>query len=305
MRAPSFACMNKRYVSIICLTMFCFRAGAQELIINEVLFNPIKDGFDYVELYNNGNDTTNLQEFLIANRNATNDLANLKICSKEEALLAPACFAVLCGNTKWLLQQYIVPENAFVIQCALPSFPDDEGSIIIASKTDTLIIDELNYSEKWHFELIDEDEGVSLERINYNIATNDQQNWTSASSASNFASPGKENSQRRTLSNTGNILTISPKVFSPDNNGVDDYLFVDILSSSPGFVANATVYDVSGRKVKYLLKNQTLGSFSRFRWNGTDDYQRKVSAGAYIIVTHIFNTQGSTQKFKNLIVVGR
>ncbi len=61
------------------------------------------------------------------------------------------------------------------------------------------IIDELVYNEKWHFKLIDNDEGVALERIDYNAPTQQQDNWHSAASSVGYGTPTYKNSQYKLM----------------------------------------------------------------------------------------------------------
>lgn len=72
--------------------------------------------------------------------------------------------------------------------------PDDAG-VIIFSNQQGVAIDSLKYSAKWHFPLLHDVEGVSLERIQFKGNTNDASNWHSAASTVGFATPTYTNSQ--------------------------------------------------------------------------------------------------------------
>src|SRR4051812_34688479 len=75
------------------------------IVINEILFNPAREGYDYVELYNNGEDAVDLQQYQIAKRNATGDISGRSI-AKTETVLLPHAYAVITANEKWLRQNY-------------------------------------------------------------------------------------------------------------------------------------------------------------------------------------------------------
>src|SRR6476661_8305417 len=152
-----------------------------DLVINELLFNPVKDGFDYVEIYNRSDFYINLSELLIANRNSAKEIASIKNISRDSLTIAPGGFIVITVNVNWLKQHYTVKDSTITIQVSsLPSFADDEGCVLLLRKSDSLLIDELNYDDSWHFKMIADRQGVALERINYNLATQDKNNWTSA-----------------------------------------------------------------------------------------------------------------------------
>jgi len=290
---------------IIC-TSVSYSQGVEtkEVVINEILFNPSKDGYDYIEGYNRGSKTIHLDQLLIATRNVTNDISAAKPLSKTPLLLEPHSYFVVTANEKWLKQYYTVSLTANICQVAsLPGFPDDEGTVVFLRKEDSMVIDELSYSEKWHFPLITDVSGVALERINYESPGQDKNNWTSASSSSGYGTPGFQNSQFRTDLQANGEVIVSPGIITPDNDGMDDFTFIRI-NMQPGYVANAMVYDISGRRVRHVIKNEILGAGNQFKWDGYDDSMQKLSAGIYIICTDIFNLNGRTKKFRNCIVIG-
>lgn len=282
----------------------CFSqvSSNSEIVINEILFNPSADGFDYVEIYNRGQRTIDLQNLLIANRNVTNDLSGLRSLAKNHLPLKPSSFCVITANEKWMKQNYSVSPLAVICELSsLPSFPDDEGTIILLNKEDSGIIDEVHYNKDWHFRLIADASGVALERISHELPSQDKNNWTSASFTSGFGTPGSVNSQFMQEFKTPSDISVSPAIFSPDNDGHDDFAFIQIEMNQPGYVANAIIYDISGRRIKYLIKNRILGLSDQFKWDGYDDLSKRVPAGAYIVATQIFNPEGNTKKFRNVI----
>jgi hypothetical protein len=163
----------------------------------------------------------------------------------------------------------------------------------------------LNYSEKWHFGLIAEPSGIALERMSYQMRTQDKNNWTSASSSSGFGTPGYQNSQFRSDPGTVGEIVVSPKIFSPDNDGTDDFGMIRYNMKEHGYVANLIIYDVAGRRVRYLLKNEILGMSGQYKWDGLDDEMQELPQGMYILVTQLFNLKGNTKKFKHVITLAR
>jgi flagellar hook assembly protein FlgD len=70
-------------------------------------------------------------------------------------------------------------------------------------------------------------------------------------------------------------------------------------------VANITIFDASGRPVRFLEKNSLSGLTGYFRWDGLDDKGKSLPQGIYIIFTEIFNKEGRKKQFKNAIVLAR
>ena len=279
-------------------------ADSLDIIINEILFNPKPGAVDYVELYNRSQKIIDLNHVYLANRNSSNTIAGIQQASAESILFFPGDFIVLTSDPNAVKSQYISTNpDAFITMQSMPSFSDDKGNVITLNGQGN-IIDEVAYSDKWHFPLISNSEGVSLERIDYDGASV-QSNFHSAATSVGYGTPGYKNSQYRLNEQLQGEIKISPEVFSPDNDGIDDFATINYSFPSPGFVTNVTIFDASGRAVRYLQRNSLSGIKGYYRWDGLDDKNRKLPQGIYIIYTEIFNTDGKKKQFKNSIVLAR
>jgi len=280
-------------------------ADSLSVVINELLFNPPPNGFDYVEIYNRSNRVIDLKQLYLATRNGTHQLTGITPVSTTSWLLFPGDYRVLTENKLWLQQQYLIKDPSLIIEMrALPSMPDDKGTVVLMNMQGA-IVDELQYDHSWHFGLINDEEGIALERINYNLPTQDRSNWSSAASTVGFGTPGYPNSQLMGDAQVKGQVAISPAVFSPDNDGFNDFAVIDYQLYEPGFVANIRIYDANGRMVRYLVQNATLSSTGRFRWDGLDDRLNKLPIGTYIVLTELFNGQGRKKKFKQTVTLAR
>ena len=291
--------MNKAKVGLPVL------ADTNDIIINELLFNPASDGYDYVEFYNRSKKVIDCKQLYVANLSNTGSVTSIHSFNTNSWLLFPGEYIVLTENKKWLQQNYTVKNPAQLMEIAnLPSLPDDKGTLVLLNLQGKFI-DELSYNHQWHFALIDNKEGIALERIDYNQTTQFKSNWTSAASTAGFGTPTYQNSQFRTDIQVQGQINISPGVFSPDNDGIDDFAFVNYQFTEPNYVSNISVFDISGRMVRALVRNATLSSTGSFRWDGLNDLQQRLAVGPYIIVTEIFNLKGNTKRFKNVVTVAR
>ena len=235
-------------------------ADSLDLVINEILFHLNPGGADYIELYNRSQKIIDLSKINIANRNSAGAISSIYPASLDHLLLFPQSFAVLTTDTGAVIRQYFTSDPRTFIQLTnLPSYPDDVGNVIILT---TSVIDEVAYSDKWHFPLITNTQGVSLERIDYN-APSVQSNFHSAATSVGYGTPGYKNSQFRIDLQAQGEITVTPEVFSPDNDGTDDFAMINYKMSELGYVANITIYDAAGRPVKLLAKNATLPGESR------------------------------------------
>lgn len=279
-------------------------ADSFDVVINEILFNPTADGVDYVEVYNRSTNIIDLKQLYIANRNSTGVISSIRQLSVESILIFPGDFILLTEDPSVVKQKYLTTNpSAFVQVKGMPSFPDDKGDVIILNAQGE-IIDEVVYFDKWHFQLLSNTEGVSLERIDYN-APSVQANFHSAATSAGYGTPGYKNSQYRIDQQLQGEVTITPEVFSPDNDGIDDFATINYNFPEPGYVTNITIFDASGRPARYLQRNALSGVKGIYRWDGLGEKQQKLAQGIYIVFTEIFNTAGKKKQFKNTIVLAR
>ena len=93
---------------------------------------------------------------------STGVISSIQQVSVESNLFFPGDFIVVTEDPAIVQQKYLATNpNAFVQLPAMPSFSDDKGDVIILNAQGK-IVDEVMYSDKWHFELITNTEGVSL-----------------------------------------------------------------------------------------------------------------------------------------------
>jgi len=275
-----------------------------DIVINEILFNPKSSGEDYVEFYNRSKKILNLKNAYIANRNTAGAISSIKQFTTEDYAYFPGDYIVVTSDASILQRDYVANNPHAILEVSsMPSFNDDKGNVILLNEQGR-IVDEVKYTEKWHFALISNREGVSLERINPD-APSVKSNFHSAASSVGFGTPTYKNSQFRSDLELPGDITLSPAVFSPDNDGIDDFATIQYSFPDPGYVANITIFDAVGRPVRYLQRNALNGLKGFYRWDGLGEKQQKLPVGIYIVYTEVFNLQGKTKQFKNTIVLAR
>ena len=279
--------------------------AAMDIVINEILFNPKPNGYDYIEFYNRSNKTIDASKLYIANRNSNGVVSNLKKLSEDPLYIFPGDYLVVTEDKTNLKLNYLVKNEDAVLQLSsLPSFPDDKGDVVLVSVNGD-IIDEVAYEDNWHFGLIDNNEGVALERIDPNAPSQNKSNWHSAASTAGYGTPGYQNSQFKQTNNVNATVEVSPKIFSPDNDGRDDIATISYQVEASGYVANVMIFDAAGRLVRHLVKNDLLALKGSWNWDGLGEKNNKLPIGTYIVYTEIFNLQGKKKSFKNTVVLAR
>ncbi len=275
-----------------------------ELIINEILFNPHTGGSDFVELYNNSDKIIDLKNVRVANTDDLDSLNTIASIDTSGHIVLPNEFIVITASPENIAQLYFGADKKKMITVNLPSFNDDKGTCVIADRITGLRYDEFAYDQKMHFALLDDKNGVSLERIDYNRATSDQTNWTSAAASAGYATPTKRNSQFMQTQTSNRTLSVSPEVFSPDADGYNDLANIQIKMNESGYTGTISIYDSRGTLIKQLTRNAILGTENTFSWDGITDNNTKASIGIYVVYLEAFNLKGDVIKEKATVVVG-
>lgn len=264
------------------------QAQAGDIVINEILANPLNGGQDFIELYNRSTKVIDLKDWQIANYD-NDTISNLKTISNH-FILEPNSYVAISEDTSFLLENYSASISGRMIQMDMPSYNIDSGTVYLFYNSEQ--IDRVSYSEDWQFSLIDNSDGVSLERISPNASSNQTSNWHSAAESIGFATPGRVNSQYQYVG-TSESISLQKDVFSPDQDGFEDILVVNYAFSESGLLAKARIFDDFGREVKVLFSNELMGTTGFFTWDGVNTAQAKAPIGIYVLVIEVFSVDGA------------
>ncbi len=265
-----------------------------DIVVNEVLFNPETFGSDFVELYNRSEKIFNLSHFFIANFYDGSAVQRIGL----RRLFLPQEYLVFTPNPEDIRTRFarVRAENLFSL--ALPSLPDNAGNVTVFWAKDgrEVVVDSFVYFDTYHNALLNasQREGVSLERIRVEGATNDPANWTSAAQiAGSKGTPTQPNSQRlgRT-STTAKWLQLAKDRLSPDGDGYEDFLDIWLQLPGPGYAATVIVFDGDGTPVRYLLRHQVVGQEAALRWDGDAEDGTIARPGIYLLHGEAFSPQG-------------
>lgn len=277
-----------------------------DIVINEVLFDPNDGGTDFVEIYNRSQKVIDLKKLLLCSQDTIlNSLTELNVIAPEGYLLFPGSYLVLSESGATVAQQY--PASTDILLCLdmdnIPAMNVD-GDIVVLTDTAFNIIDKLVYLSSWHFPLLQDTKGISLERIDFERTTQDYTNWHSAAETAGFGTPTQRNSQYNPGTADDGAVTISNEIFSPDGDGYNDVVNINFSFPEPGLVANVMIYDARGRLVRTLITSELLGTEGgTFSWDGTMDDRSKARTGAYVIYFETFTTTGTVKKYKRACVL--
>ena len=276
-----------------------------DIIFNEILFNPAPYGYDYLELYNRSDKIISCSGLFLAGRGMGGTLKDPVALVKEERDFYPGEFLLLTENPGWVLNQYPMASPSQMLSLsALPSLPDDLGKVVLLNASGE-VMDELDYDHHWHSPLLANESGVSLERIRMDQPSSLASNWTSAAADAGFGTPGYKNSESSADTMGTHLISVEPKVFSPDLDGYHDFCFINYQLPAAGFMGSISIYNISGRMVRKLVNNILWGTSGSFRWDGLDDEQNLLPMGHYVIYVELFLLDGTLKKVKLVCVLAR
>lgn len=279
-----------------------------ELVINEILFDPTTGGYDYVELYNNSNKVLSLGFRFFANVDVDSSALvwnEILPVSNELYSILPQQYLAFTENPDFVRQHYGACNNSIpyngIIQTALPSY----SSVGVVGLIDLFgnIVDGVLYDENMHNPLLDDTDGVSLERISANEASDKRSNWQSAAASFCYGTPGYRNSQSFEGAGDGSEITVEPAVFSPNSDGNADFTTIHYQFDQPNYTVNVTVYDERGRTIKRIENNETTSTEGFFVWDGSTDDNRKAPIGIYVVYIQAYNADGLSKSFKKTVTV--
>ncbi|MEO0330150.1 MAG: lamin tail domain-containing protein, partial [Bacteroidota bacterium] len=279
-------------------------AAPGDILLSEILFYPRSGGVRFIEIYNHSEKPINLKDWQLA-KSEGDSLTNLSTITNENHQLAPQQYLALTEDATTLVGDYpSASEGNILAVDALPSLPSDGGNVALLSPNGERM-QYLEYDEDWHHPILEDKRGVSLERIQWSAPANDRNNWQSAAQTVGFATPGYANSQLSTANPVQAALSVEPRVFTPDQDGFNDYTQIYYRWPNAGNVANVIVFDSQGQKVKHLARNTTLAEEGLLRWDGTNDAGQQLAIGYYIIYFEVFHTNGQVSGLKERVVLGR
>jgi len=221
-------------------------------------------------------------------------------------LLAPGELLAFTPDPTLIQTQYPTSCDAdrLLAVSGFPTFPDDAGIVVVQNANASVILDRFAYDKKLQLSLLATQEGVSLERIRAQ-GPSDGSNFHSAAGTVGYATPGRPNSQAQDATGNGAELSLSPEVFTPDDDGQQDVTLLSYQLDQPGYVASVTVYDALGRLTRRLLRNESLPTTGALPWDGVDDQGRKAAVGYYVFHIELFRPSGGEKReYKKMVVLG-
>jgi len=280
--------------------------GPQDVLFNELLFNPLPGDHDYLELFNCSEkiiDASRLQ--IVSINDEAGDTSNLYPVSAEKRCIMPETYYAITSDKKRVYNRYFSTDPDYLFETgSLPAMSDNGGHLVLFNK-ELDWIDEVKYNKDMHFSLLSGYEGIALEKTGPGNKSADATNWHSASESSGWGTPGAPNSMFIEGPAAEDIVTLSSSRISPDNDGYEDVLAIGFNLAGIGNVVSVMIFDETGNYVKKVAENVFAGPEASLIWDGTADDGTLVNTGIYIVFITLFDDSGKTERWKKICTVIR
>ncbi len=266
-----------------------------DLVINEIMYSPLPGQPEWVELFNPTEKTEDIQFWSISDA----DSSTKTMLTTRFFPVAPKSFLVISADSS-LLDRFDLKQSPLIVLKSLPRLNDDADQVFIYDANKN-IIDAVSYRRSWGG-----DKGISLERINPLLASQDSSNWSSCVAIGQGGTPGQPNSIFVEVLPPDAALTIYPDPFSPDGDGRDDVTIITYQLPFNLARIHVRIFDIRGRLVRFLVNNQPSGTTSSIIWDGRDDQGHLCRMGIYIVYLEAIHYQrGVVKSLKKTVVLGK
>lgn len=273
-----------------------------DIKFNELMFNPSAEDVDFVEVVNVSNHAVLMNQLYLS---AMKDDVPEKLVSlsTDPIPMLPGEPWVFSANRHATLSNHHCAYPWRVMSVSLPSMPDQGGDVAITDRSGSEI-DRVTYLETWHHPTLASKVGVSLERVSVSEATQSSCNWSSASSLRGYSTPTDHNSQSTCEIAADSYVSLTPQLFTPDMDGTDDYLYIDLAENAAGGNVTLRIYSKEGLPVKQLANHVLVGNGERFRWDGTGDQGQRMVPGVYVVWVRIDYADGRSEEHRMTCYLG-
>jgi hypothetical protein len=295
------------------------------VVINEIMYDPIKDSDDnlpdqseYIELRNIAKYAVSLEGVSLHDAPDENGhVRTINFATTQAKYIRPGKTALVYSDTAQSFNKSRVAvffhlseksKNALLrTDRSTLSLKSTSDAVYLAAKNGATI-DSVYYDKSWQNLNLASTKGISLERINPEGPSNNPSNWGS-STAKFGGTPGQENSLYQTPGQNKHQkigISLSPNPFSPDGDGHDDRLFINYKLDDSNYLITVNIYDRYGRKVRTLANDKPTGLHGSLIWDGLKDNGSRNRIGIYIIIFKAHDSENGHKKvFKKTVVLAR
>jgi hypothetical protein len=257
---------------------------ATALVINEIMYEPLPDQSEYIELYNAGGTDVDVSGWTITDGPGSSGVSNVFELGVSSRIVRPGEYFVIASDSSILdLFPTVVLSAPGLL--AIPNSDlslNNDGDMVMLRDQTGKIIDSLQYLPSWHNPGVHDQTGRSLEKVSPQLNGSDARSWGTCARFEG-GTPGERNSIYATSKPGASRLSFSPNPFSPDGDGFEDVVILHYMLPTEVATISVSIYDVMGRLIRRLSTDEPSGAMGDLVWNGYDDENRKARIGMYVV----------------------
>lgn len=246
------------------------------VIINEIMYSPSPGNPEWVEIVNRSSDHVQLIGWTFE------DSRERFVFCSDSMTIQPDSFAVLVSDSSAFRTIWPGVRCPVLQPAGWPVLNNSTqqgevwADILMLRDSSLCVMDYVPYDDDWGGS-----SAVSLEKLNPDFSGYEASSWSSCTSG---GTPGTENScSSGEGGGSGKFLDYYPDPFSPDGDGRDDVLTIEMNFQHPENEVTLEVYNVQGRLLLQLLSREMCGLSKIVAWNGTNANGGRLPVGRYII----------------------
>lgn len=263
----------------------------ENVVINEIMFNPGPNRTEWIELYNRGSEAVDLAGSALR----LDHLERVRLISSGGLSIEGQGYVVIAHDVALFRETH--PGFAGTVVEALGGWERlrNSGARIWLLDAVGKSVHGAEYDEASN-----PDPGRSVELVNPDF---DPPVW-GPSADTGGGTPGRRNALYVSRIPDGVSVHFSNNPFSPDGDNYEDVCLVTVDLPAPHGILHAMVFDIRGRFLKTLIDQTTVASRHVFTWDGTDRHGRGLPAGPYILyVEQMLPTLDRLTASKHLVVI--
>jgi hypothetical protein len=217
----------------------------------------------------------------------------------RDILVKPAIYPVIAADSS-LVSMTESQSPYFVPQGGFPTLNNTADGLFLYDMTGK-IIDSLKYNQNWPILA-----GRSTEKFRPNYVSNDSSRWGLAVNIEG-ATPGKQNSIYYDAISKEGTLHLDPDPFSPDNDGVEDQLFLKYKLPFEQGVVRVEIFDVTGRNIANPFWDLVIPQEGVLIWDGKRTNGEVARIGIYVIKfsAHSLSTSKKWETVQTVVLAKR
>ncbi len=277
-------------------------SGGGGIVINEIMYDPLSDKSEWIELYNATGQSFNLKGWKYKEVSSSVSLSSIDLYFNPGDYFILAHDSTVFETFEFLKS----PKSNQIVKISTGISLNNTGESITITDSLNNVIDAVFYDPAWNNPELPDTKGISLERLNPSLKSNDRSNWSSCADLKG-GTPGLKNSIFTENKISSSDVMISPNPFSPDNDGHEDFTLIKYRLNVSYGQMRVKIFDIKGRQVRELANNQVTGSEGTIIFNGLGNDNEKLRIGIYILLIEAIDERGGTLETvkKPLVIAGK